>query len=350
MDESNGDVVTDQSGNGFDGLTQGSPEWVAGLFGGGMQFNGSGDRVEIEDNEMLRFGVDDSFTAMAWVFIPEEAGSGWRGIVTKSRDLFRHWGIWINPQDQWVYGEGGNFLMLGQIEEGWHHLAIIQDADDVIQYLYLDGDVLGDHGGVVAQDGAGDLWFGGAKSVNEWFIGTLDEVRVYDEALSAAELLTIMAGPTLGGDFNGNRVLDAADIDMLSAEVRSGLHKPAYDLNSDALVNDDDRTKWVEVLKHTYYGDANLDGEFSSTDFVGVFVAGKYEDAIDGNAGWAEGDWDGSGDFNSSDFVLAFVGGGYELGPRGPLAASAVPEPSAALLTLMALTTLTGWRRRRNHP
>jgi hypothetical protein len=153
MDEGSGDVVADQTDNGLDGTIVDDAEWVAGLYGGALQFNGDGGHVEVENNEILQFGVEDSFTAMAWVFIPEEAGSGWRGVVTKSRDqLPGHWGIWINPQNNWVYGVSGNHLQLGQIEEGWHHLAISQDADEAIQYLYLNGEILGEYEGVDAQD------------------------------------------------------------------------------------------------------------------------------------------------------------------------------------------------------
>src|SRR5690606_4872638 len=112
LDEGSGDEVVDQSGNGLDGVVVGSPEWVDGMFGGGLEFFGGGDHVEIPDDDLLRFDVDQSFTAMAWVYIPENAGSGWRGVVTKSRDQSPWWGIWINPENQWVYGVPANHLML----------------------------------------------------------------------------------------------------------------------------------------------------------------------------------------------------------------------------------------------
>jgi hypothetical protein len=135
------------------------------------------------------------------------------------------------------------------------------------------------------------------------------------------------------GDFNSNGTLDAEDIDLLSGEVRSGANNATFDLNSDQLVDQLDRTVWVETLRKTYFGDSNLDGEFNTTDLVQAFQTGVYEDTIDGNAGWASGDWNGDADFNSRDLVLAFQSGGYEAGPRP----AAVPEPSASLLLLIGI-------------
>ena len=112
------------------------------------------------------------------------------------------------------------------------------------------------------------------------------------------------------GDYNHNRTLDVGDLDLQADAIVMGNHPPAYDLTDDGLVNIDDRLYWVHQLKNTWLGDADLNGDFNSTDMVQVFVAGKYETG-DG-AGWAEGDWNGNGVFNSGDMVAAFVDGGYE--------------------------------------
>ena len=110
------------------------------------------------------------------------------------------------------------------------------------------------------------------------------------------------------GDFDNNGLLDAADNDLLS--VALGSNDSSYGLNSDGQITGDDRVVWVEDLKGTYHGDANLDGEFSSCDFVQVFERAEYEDSIFCNSGWADDDWNGDGEFDSSDFVLAFQSGG----------------------------------------
>ena len=139
-------------------------------------------------------------------------------------------------------------------------------------------------------------------------------------------------------------MLTAIDIDLLTTEVRNATNDLDFDLTDDDLVNEDDRVMWVDELKNTYFGDSNLDGEFNSSDFVFVFTAGEYEDAVAGNSTWATGDWNGDGDFTSSDFVSAFTAGGYEMGPRP--AAAVVPEPSASCLVLLGLAGVLLRRRK----
>jgi hypothetical protein len=144
------------------------------------------------------------------------------------------------------------------------------------------------------------------------------------------------------GDFDGNGVLDGPDIDELSLAIRNLSNDVKYDLNQDGSNNSDDRTKWVNDLRKTYFGDANLDGEFNSSDFVLVFTSGKYETGQ--LSEWGTGDWNGDGLFDSSDFVKAFTDGGYEKGPRASTAA--VPEPSTVALLVLGTVLAHGSRRR----
>jgi hypothetical protein len=115
----------------------------------------------------------------------------------------------------------------------------------------------------------------------------------------------------LPGDFNGDRLVNNHDIDLLCQRIRNGGAVGNFDLTSDGAVNADDVDRLVEQILGTTAGDANLDGLFNSGDLVQIFQRGQYEDGIAGNSGWAEGDWDCSGDFDTGDLVTAFQAGSY---------------------------------------
>jgi hypothetical protein len=103
----------------------------------------------------------------------------------------------------------------------------------------------------------------------------------------------------------------------------------------DGIVNERDVSAWISDLKHTYFGDANLNGTFGSDDLVEVFQAGQYEDADSRNSTWGTGDWNGDADFTTSDLVLAFQDGGYEKGPR--VGVADVPEPTSLVLLITSV-------------
>ena len=149
------------------------------------------------------------------------------------------------------------------------------------------------------------------------------------------------------GDFNGDGVLDAIDLDLQAAEMQKA---PAeqdlakFDLNNDGVINvgtnanPGDRLLWIKDLRMTWVGDSNLDGIFDSRDFVLVFGEGKYNTGE--AATWTQGDWTGNLVFDSGDLVLAFQDGGYIAG-----ATSAVPEPSTLGLLLASLAGVGIGRR-----
>jgi hypothetical protein len=147
---------------------------------------------------------------------------------------------------------------------------------------------------------------------------------------------------SLPGDFNSNGVLDTGDIDDLTTQTAAGNHPAGYDLTSDSLVNVDDINVWIKDLANSWVGDANLDGQFNSSDLVTVLASGTYE--ADVASVWSTGDFNGDGRTNSTDLVAALADGGYEAGPRA--AVSAVPEPASGCGALLAVGLITVARRR----
>jgi hypothetical protein len=160
--------------------------------------------------------------------------------------------------------------------------------------------------------------------------------RIAQSGINFDNLIGSSQSSILLGDYNANGVLDAFDIDELSAAMRSNHSDVKFDLNLERKVDASDRSHWINQLMRSFEGDANLDREFNSGDLVTVFVAGKYESGR--VAGWADGDWNGDARFDSSDFVSAFSAGGYEQGPRRAI--STVPEATPLVMWIIVMIVL----------
>ncbi|MEZ6118108.1 MAG: hypothetical protein R3C28_16265 [Pirellulaceae bacterium] len=133
----------------------------------------------------------------------------------------------------------------------------------------------------------------------------------------------------IGGDINRNGQLDADDIDAVMAAVRLGQDDPRYSFTNDTTLDENDVEAWIENAAKTYVGDANLDGEFNSTDFIQTFQANTYEKDVD--AGWATGDWTGNRRFDSEDLVRAFMSGRIRKGPQTHNASGARTDDNAVV-------------------
>lgn len=181
----------------------------------------------------------------------------------------------------------------------------------------------------VNRDAAGNVYLLG---IHRFDGGDFDGVVYRVESLPASD-----------GDVDGNGKVDVDDVDQLATWLREGVQQSRIDLNDDGWVSASDHVFWVESIRNTYVGDANLDGEFSSRDLVYIFQANEYEDGIVQNSTWASGDWNGDGDFTTADLVRAFQSGGYGMGPRSAI----VPEPQHASSVVAWVSCAIAWCGRR---
>ena len=154
-----------------------------------------------------------------------------------------------------------------------------------------------------------------------------------DGVLSTADSLYI-ADVSISGGLGSGQARSGAiyqiksrypSIESLADAVRQGSSDNRFDVNSDQQVNAEDFNSLIHDIYQTSLGDANLDGQFDSSDLVQVFARGKYELAAS-DATWAEGDWNGNGTFGSDDLVAAFQAGSY-IAAASPSESHAVPEP-----------------------
>ena len=98
----------------------------------------------------------------------------------------------------------------------------------------------------------------------------------------------------------------------------------------DGVVDDIDRTIWVEDAFGTFYGDANLDKAVKFEDFL---ILSSH---FGSEGGWANGDFNGNGIVDFPDFLLL----SRSFGDMNSLVP--VPEPSSPLLVAILVCMFTG--------
>ena len=207
FNENGGTIAKDASENGNDGALMGA-KWVTGKSGSGLEFDGKAAIVEIADDPTLNFTEKESMTIAVWVSIKEKpAGPAW--IVGKAGNLPAHYlfGYHSTPQNiRLKLDDGGTDLKLDSVTDiydgKWHHLTAVRDRSKKQARIYVDGKL-----DVEAQDNTGDttndavLHIGQRGDNGQFFPAgaRIDELAIWDEPLTAAEIKRVFDGSLLAG-------------------------------------------------------------------------------------------------------------------------------------------------------
>jgi hypothetical protein len=202
FDEASGTTAVDASGRGNAGAVDGPARTAAGKFGGALSFDGVNDWVTIPDAASL--DLTTGMTMEAWVH-PSATGSLWRTVMLKEQPSDLIYALYAGDATGrpaahvFTTADKGFSGTTGTPLNAWTHLAATYDGATL--RLYVNG-VQSSSKAVTGsiRASAGVLRIGGNGSWgNEWFSGLIDEVRLYNRALTAAEIQTDMAAPvTLG--------------------------------------------------------------------------------------------------------------------------------------------------------
>jgi fibronectin type 3 domain-containing protein len=195
FDQGAGTTLTDASGNGHDGTVSGGATWTSGHDGGALLFNGTDASVDLG---ALGTFYQSGFTLEGWLQ---------KSTTKKDVGVFGSWTsgggpmIWIDhlvgdyrltlgASSLSDYLDSGRTPAIGQ----WQYVAATFDGSTA--RFYLDGTEVANRS-VTYSVGSSNNWRIGAygSPAGGFFDGLIDNIRIYNRALSASEVQTDMSVP-----------------------------------------------------------------------------------------------------------------------------------------------------------
>jgi len=213
MDEGQGGTAQDSSVNNNDGTLYpvgGTNDTTAkmwdngGKFGKAMEFDGTDDYVEVANNTSLQFNSGSSITLSAWVY-PRD-NNGYRTFVTKGRysDTYNtNYSVRQNGKKLELYynDSGSNTWQIWTTTDdifnttsAWYHISITYtfgSGSSIKSYINgqdKSGSWTTGSGNVAPDVDTQPLTIGSEKNQGEYFNGLIDEVKIYNSALSPEQV------------------------------------------------------------------------------------------------------------------------------------------------------------------
>ncbi len=196
MHEKMGTSAFDLTGGGQNGTLENSPSWAEGNVGGGIRFDGTSDRhILVPDSS--NFDYTNGLTYSAWIYptgFPDTFNMFMGEMlpyfnVRSSQQL--HFSFRAGGAQRSAYGSS-----IPSADQWYHVAATVDDTGKAI--VYLDGVPS------VESDAYGAIYdYGYPHYIGKWtsnsdglFTGIVDEVRIYNRALSSTEIEALVAGAT----------------------------------------------------------------------------------------------------------------------------------------------------------
>jgi len=243
LDDGSGTTAADSSAYGNnDGTLIGVPDWVTGhLSSGGLDFNGVSDYVDCGNDVSL--DITDAVTLAAWVDTNDSGGGAFGPYVAKGDHCYGLQHSAGNGIEFFIWDSTTWYAAFYAVDESfnneWHH--VVGTYDGMQLKTYVDGILCAvtDHIGSMGSDTYTVNIGRSSEYTDRFYEGLIDDVRIYDKALSQAEIVSIMDG-TLGsvsnyhpitspaelydGETQGSRKIDFKDFAVMAAD--SWLEEP----------------------------------------------------------------------------------------------------------------------------
>jgi lysophospholipase L1-like esterase/chitodextrinase len=201
LDEASGNTAFDISGNGNHGSLLNGPTRTPGKWGGALTFDGINDVLVVNDSPTLDPGAS-GITVAAWVYRRADT-QNWVSVVSRQQGdtYFEHFYLgfsaageyswFVNTTNGYSALPAAGVAPLGQ----WVHVVGTYDGSFVRLYVNGVQRFATPHSGTIAPDTTG-ITVGAshndaAHTPSEAFPGSVDELRIYQGALSAAEVTSL---------------------------------------------------------------------------------------------------------------------------------------------------------------
>lgn len=195
LDESSGTSAADASGNGYTGTVTGTASWIAARRNNGFDFNGS---TKIERSSTL--GNPTNFTIACWARVDATDSSGADAVSVGDYIVLRPHDVSLSGPSVGFYRGSSTWVSASSatsyVGAGWHHyLATFDDAGNSLK-LYIDGVLVATTSTTysISWSGQGTATRAGKHgntSTAYDFDGGIDDVRVYNYALSDAQIAEV---------------------------------------------------------------------------------------------------------------------------------------------------------------
>ena len=192
--------ASDSSGNNLHGTAHGGPTYVEGVFGRALDLDGVNDYVDCGNSPVL--DITGQITLAAWVRTNDSGNGEHNPYITKGDQSFalKHG---FNGMQFFIY-DGGyravHFPVDSSFNSVWHHVAGTYDGSAV--KLYIDGTLEASlaHTGSIASSSYGVNIGRNAELSGRLYEGAIDDVRIYNHALSEQDIQLLVEPPV---DVNG---------------------------------------------------------------------------------------------------------------------------------------------------
>jgi hypothetical protein len=191
LNENSGNIAGDSSGKNNNGNIF-SADWTTGHSGNGLQFNGNSGYVHLSTKDMKL----EKGTVTLWGMVNDFGQKYYSGA------FFMH-----NSDESWsdkihIYPEEGKLKIgLGESHElsavpmdlnKWYHIALTWENGNYFVYLNGIKSAQGTYTGLTKLNSFADIGNTGNPSSRSWSLnGKVDDVRIYNGALNAAEITSV---------------------------------------------------------------------------------------------------------------------------------------------------------------